>query len=95
MYRATVYAPDGAVADRLFKGQKVGELTFDRAEARRAWLSARSAPDEAYPKGTTIKVSSVPKKIAGTALFSVPVVVYHRRWDGDQWVEVETGEPVE
>lgn len=95
MYRATVYGPDGNTADRIFKGEKVGELTFDRSDPHRAWLSARAAPDVAYPKGTTIKVTSLPKKIAGTALVSEVEVVYHRRWDGTQWIEIETGDPVE
>lgn len=90
-YRATVYDEHGNVVPRVFKGNVVGDLVFERDEAHRAWLSARNYE---YPPGIEIKVTYQPRPIPGTTLQAPERLVYHRRWDGEQWTEVSTGEPV-
>jgi hypothetical protein len=91
LYRATVYDPEGNVVQRTFKGNVVGELVFERDSAHRAWLSARSFD---FPAGVEIKVTHQPKPVPGTSLQADERLLYHRRWDGERWIEVATGEPV-
>lgn len=91
MHKATVYNADGTVVNRTFKGKVVGQLVFEREDAHRAWLSARNYE---FPPGIEIKVTYQPRKVIGTDLQAPERLVYHRRWDGEQWTEVATGEPV-
>lgn len=92
-YRATVYDPQGQLVPRVFKGKPIpGQfLVFERKDARRAFLSARRGE---YPPGCTIKVTYQPKRVRGTALQAPEVVDLEAKWDGKQWIDVSTGQPV-
>lgn len=92
---ATVYAPDGTVMQRHFKGKPVGALIIERDSPHRAWLTARGIPDKPtdWPPGVTIRVEEHRPPMWGFQ--PDPTLAIERKWDGKQWVEVATGAPVE
>ena len=92
---ATAYAPDGSVMQRLFKGRPVGAVVVERQDPQRAWLTARGIPDKPtdWAPGVTIRVvEKRPQQWAGVD--PVDLLVFERKWDGKQWTEIATGEPV-
>jgi hypothetical protein len=98
VFRATVYDPQGQVVVRQFKGKPVpnGELVIERASPERAWLTARGIPDKPtdWPVGVVIKVEELHKPVPGTGLQVPPSLCFERKWDGEHWIDVATGEPV-